>query len=65
MNNMAASIIVSIISIITVIGLFSLLIDCFHVEYIDEILINNYETNHKDDYELVNNDYEYDDYSEE
>jgi hypothetical protein len=64
-NNMAASIIVSIISIITVIGLFSLLIDCFHVEYIDEILINNYETNHKDDYELVNNDYEYDDYSEE
>jgi hypothetical protein len=62
---MVASIIVSIISIITVIGLFSLLIDCFHVEYIDEILINNYETNHKDDYELVNNDYEYDDYSEE
>lgn len=65
MNNMVASIIVSIISIITVIGLFSLLIDCFNVEYIDEILINNYETNHKDDYELVNNDYEYDDYSEE
>jgi len=64
-NNMVASIIVSIISIITVIGLFSLLIDCFNVEYIDEILINNYETNHKDDYELVNNDYEYDDYSEE
>jgi hypothetical protein len=62
---MVASIIVSIISIITVIGLFSLLIDCFNVEYIDEILINNYETNHKDDYELVNNDYEYDDYSEE
>jgi hypothetical protein len=62
---MAASIIVFIISIITAIGLFSLLIDFFHVEHIDEILINNYEANHKDDYELVNNDYEHDDYSEE
>jgi hypothetical protein len=62
---MAASIIVSVISIITVVGLFSLIIDCFHVEqYMDETLNNHCETN-KNYYELVNNDYEYDDYLEE
>lgn len=53
---MNAFVITSFIIVVTVIFLYCLIIDCFHTEYIDEILI--------DDYELDNN-YEYDDYLEE
>lgn len=65
MNNMTALLITSFIIVITVVGMFSLLIDCLYVEkYVDETLKNHYKTTNKNYYELVNNDYEYKDYLE-
>ena len=61
---MEGLIIISFISIITIIGLFSLTVDLFYTEDTEETLMNHYETN-KNYYELVDSDYEYNDYLRE